>query len=484
MSNICDHYKLYNYLKDNFNNFQKTLHNPEDIENKDENYEGNHIHTTFFREYRRATWYFQYPEVIPGSNLGDNIEGSSFLFSYKIKTASHILSQTDLCQKFPSIQCKPGYKAHWTLNPGSNIFEYGTLTFNDKIIQTLDQTYCDIMNQFLPDNKKNNFNINIGNIPCLQEFSDKIPQYETSFKPPWFYQDISNSFPLYYCSILDKIEHKLILRRNINDLLIVIKEETGEFVDADMNSIAKVNDIDTTNENLILPMPQMWAVYIYLSDMECENNRSFCQNTHSFNDKKNLFLFKDIIKLENDNPISLNNKISIKIPNSEFPVTNISWVAQNQEALNNKFYSNYTTNSNNISMGWSPILNTSLSYGKSLIFKEIPSFRTERVYPEMQCGSMSYYRGYNNWCLGTTFNDENPLPGVVIKDGFITIQLTDTNPYIKLGNTSKSQDTFKFYVYLTCNKRLIFNNFATDEKMRHTSSSIKGGTEITIEGYE
>jgi len=481
MSNTCDYPKLYSYLKDNLNKYQNTLHRPEDL-TKDSDYEGNILHTVFYREYKRSTWYFQYPELVPCTYLGDNGDGYP-LYCYRVKTNSHILYNSDLCQKLPSIECQQGFRAKWTPNIGSNIFFSGELTFNDTHIHGFDYTYNDIHNQFmLSDKEKNINNINIGNIPTYKEFSDKIPQYDTSIKLPWFYQESTKSFPLYYCSILDKIEHKISLRRNINDVLIVIDDD-GNKVSADATSLLRIDGMDNINENLTLPTPQMWATYIYLSDIECEANKNMCEKMGHLHEVKNVFHFNDIIRLESENPIQLGNSINIKIQASEYPVTNISWVAQNQKALSEKYYSNYSTNSEDASVGWSPIFNTTLSYGKSLVFKEMPSYRTQRIYPSYQCASIPNENGYNNWCVGVSALGELHIPGIIIKDGYIQVKLLDTNPNLKFKIEEKSQDLFRVIVYLTISKRLIFENFQTDEKMRNTSN-VSIGTQIIIEGSE
>jgi hypothetical protein len=485
MSNTCDYSKLYLYLKDSLNKYQSSLHKPEDL-TKSSDYEGNILHTPFYKDYKRSSWYFQYPEIISGVYIGDDSGGNSHLYSYKVKTSAHLLYNTDLCQKFPSIVCKEGYRAKWIKNPGSNILESGSFTFNDTVIQSLDYIYNDLNNEFmLSPSEKEIKNINIGNISMLQEFSEKLPSYETSLDLHWFYQEYSALFPLFYCSILDRIEHKLLLRRNINDLLIVI-DSNGDFVDADITSILKINDLDLINENLTLPLPQMWGTYIYLSDFECDINRNLCESGIPIHEKRNIFTYTDMIKLENDNPVTLGTTINIKIPNTEFEVTNISWVAQNQNSLDLKNYSNYSTNCYNSVEGWSPISTTSLSYGKSLIFKDMPAFRTQRIYPKNQCCSITTEPGMNNWCMGIKMKDwnNNHIPGVVIKDGFISLKLADMNPFKNsIQKYKKCDDYFKIFVYLTVSKRLIFENYAVDEKSRNISSQING-TNIRIEGYE
>ena len=481
MSNTCDYPKLYIYLKDNLNKFQNSLHKPEDP-SKPADYEGNILHTIFFKEYRRSTWYFQYPELISSSYIGD-INNGSHLYSYKIKTNSHMFYNSDICQKLPSIQCQAGFKAKWTKNPGSNIVESAELTFNDVRIQGFDYIFIDTYKEFmLTHNQKIDYNINVGNIEMFEEFSDKIPQYDTSFKPPWFYQDITKAFPLYYCSMLDRVEHKIVLRRNINDLLIVVDSE-GNKVEADSTSLLKINDMDLIAENSTLPLPQMWGTYIYLSDIECDFNKNVCEKNDSLHKMNNIYHFTDIIKLENENPIQLNNNISIKIQNTEFPITNISWVAQNQNALSEKYYSNYTTCSENSKEGWSPICHSTLNYGKSLIFKEMPYHRTQRVYPSTHCMSIPAENGFNNWCVGLSNSNENHIPGIIIKDGYINIKLLDTNPMLKFKSGEKCEDYFKVYVLLYCSKRLIFDNFTIDDRVRNTSLQTSG-TQIIIEGFE
>lgn len=485
MSNVCDYTKLYNFLKDNLNTFQISLHQPEDKDHEDgEYYIGNEINTIFFRDYKRSSWYFQYPEIVPFSATGDDTGTETQVFVYKVKTQAHTFTASDICQKLPSIRCKPGYKAKWGHNIGSNIFEEGVLTFNDQQLQFLDQIYIDHYNQTMTTkDEKYAIKQNLGNIDILQTFSDVLPAYETSFKPPWFYQYTSNVFPLYYCSMLDKFEHRITLRRNIANLLIVVDETTGDIVEANSASISKIGEAEVTNDTLTLPVPTMWGTYIYLSDAECEANRYICEEETSLHDKKNIFHIEDIIKLQYENLIYANNTntITIKIPHTEFPVTNFAWMAQNQKSVSIHEYSNYSTNYQNCMQGWSPIFNSTLSYGKSLIFKDMASFRTERVYPSTQRKSIPEEPGYNNWSLGLIL-EEYPVPGVVVKDGYLSVKFMDTNPFIRLGVGSKCNDAFRCFLYMTYSKRLTFEYFAVDERSRHASTTSTNGTQIKIEG--
>ena len=54
---------------------------------------------------------------------------------------------------------------------------------------------------------------------------------------------------------------------------------------------------------------------------------------------------------------------------------------------------------------------------------------------------------------------------------------------LKFKSGEKCEDYFKVYVLLYCSKRLIFDNFTIDDRVRNTSLQTSG-TQIIIEGFE
>lgn len=477
MANACDQPKLFNALKETLSKFQGSLHRPEDV-SLGAVHPGNHVHTIFYTQSRRTSYYYHYPEVLPHVNSTD-----SPVYIYRAKSSPHGLLSTDICQKLPSVVCNEGYEARWTHNVGSNIVETGTLTLNDEIIQSFDSVSVDFHGQsMINPGSRDQRSINLGNIPSLQQWSGTLHEFETNFQLPWFYSaDCTKYFPLYYCGMLDHLEHSLKLRRNLNDLLIVRHIASGKLVPADATSIDHYGGNRIKDHKLELPVPQMYGEYMYLSDIECEFNRAVCDKGDEIHNRRNVFYVEDVISMSSENAVELGTTVTFQIPNTEYPVVSFAWAAQNATAVANKYYSNYSTNAEDHSIGWSPIATSTINPGKAPIFKDMPSFRTERVYPMTQMACVPDEKGFNFWAMGVNQGDSNFEPGVVIKNGSVSVKLADMDPFLKLKEEGPAHATDKYFVHLrmTYIKRLTFTSFSIDERSRGTTRS-----EISITGSE
>jgi hypothetical protein len=476
MSTLDNFPKLFEHLKSGLNSYQKNLHFTE-IPNEDSNDEG--VGSQLVKEYKRSTWYFQFSELLPSSN-----KGNSNTLSFKVRNNPHGLKSTDLTQYLPSIICREDYECRWTHNVGSNVIISGEFTFNDDCMQTIDYISNDHYGQTMIDSsKRDDRSLLLGNSLSLQSWASRLPSSSTSYKIPWFNsQSPDKYFPLYFCGMLDSINQVLTLRRTIDDLLIVRNKHTGEKVKADSKSLLSIGGNVVDNSSLTLPMPELWGKYIYLSDSELSFNRRQCSvepvDTDNFNNGRNVIYVENIIKLgDNLNPTTLNGKtISIDIQNTEYPIQRILWLAQNQKALKEKYYSNYSTNSNDHNEGYSPILNTTINInGKGNLIKNYPAFRTEYVDIIDQFPCVPREPGYNSFCPGIhAQNEDSPNPGYIINNGFIKVQLGDTNPYLEI-DSSKSccENEFMFYAYIVVLKRLTFYDFPANDNDRGRSSKLK-----------
>lgn len=474
MTTNIDQNKSFTVLKDSLTTFQNSLHKPEDISRGSE-YEGNNIMSIFYPEYKKTTWYYKFSEPLQASSSSE----TDTFYIFKAKSNAHGLLSTDLSQKLPSIECNPGYLAKWTHNVGLNVVESGTFCLNDNILQTIDSGYNDCVLQFCASSgRRDEVSLNLGNIPQLQEYQSILPKFTTSYKLPWYYsEDPSKVFPMYYCGLFDRVEHKMVLKRRINDLL-EIKDINGNRVPADHISLKKIDGVAVTPNMLYLPPPQMYGTYIYLSDMECEYNRERCikSDDGSTSHKKNVFYIKDMIKIEDENPSRLGNIVNIDIKNIDYPIIKLYWTAHNQSS----YYSNYSTNSEDHRLGWSPLEEVSLNWGKSYIFRNMPAHRFERILPICEFSSTPLEPGYGGWSMGVDIRESGPLPGILFRDGQFSVKLNDTNPYINLDPTAqRSTDFYKVSLYLVYIKKLTFDTYPLDEKSRQSI-----GAQISISGGE
>lgn len=461
----------FDNLKASLSDFQKTLHLPADTR-KGKDDPGNLVYTVFFCQYRKATWYFHFPEQMESAANDDTC------FTFKAKPQPHGLLFSDLCQRLPTIVCQDGYEARWTHNVGSNVMIEGIFMHNDVPLQHIDYVYNDMHGQcMIPEDQRKARAINIGNLAYLQNWSDELAPHDASFTMPWFYSsDFSSYFPLYLCGFLDRIDHRLTLRRMVNDLLLVRRAGTNTHVSVDSKSIKSIDGKAPTGDALKLPMPTVWGEYLYLSDGECDYNRQcFAAAEKKDVQSHNILYIDDIIPCDEDNPVALGNTVMVKTESSGYPVHAFGWVAQNADAKEAKYYSNYSTNALDHASGWSPIAYSSLSLGSNgKVYEKLPSFRTERVHTPRHYPCMPEEPGYNFWALGAKAKDHNPKPGVVIKNGSLTVRLADMNPMIHLHRRRESPCGSNFYVRLrmTYTKRVVFSKFPPTEKDRDTGRSV------------
>ncbi|CAH6418682.1 Divergent major capsid protein [uncultured virus] len=442
------------------------MHMPEDLK-KGADHKGNEVSTVFFREYRRSTWYYQFSEVLEVSNAESK-------FTFRVKPQPHGLLYTDLNQRLPQVVCRDGYEARWCHNPASNVVVSGMFVHNDTPIQTIDQVGNDMYGQSMIKDDRDTRDLNMGNSVLLQSWNSALPNFETSFMLPWFYAKNSASyFPLYFCGILDRIEHRMELRRDVGQLLHVREKKTGEAVAPDSKSL-KSFDGKAVTQSPRMPVPTMWGQYLYLSDLECTGNRCAVGSDREIGDFRNIFYIDDYIIVDEENPKALGDSVCLKISQTDYPVHGIGWVAQNYEALRDGYYSNYTTNPDDHQEGWSPIEESSLDLGSKVrILTKMPSYRTERVLPGKQYACVPRVPGFNFVSLAVYSPEDTHKPGVVIKNGELTVKLRDTNPLVGIRDGQKaSSSTFLVKARLSYTKRVVFKEFLTQESQRTTKNSV------------
>lgn len=470
----ADHYKTFVGMKETLTAFQRSLHMPEDVK-KGPAYAGNQITTPFYKQYKKATWYYHFDQPLDATmpDVVDNHEGCT----YTVQSRPHGLLKTDLCQELPPVVCNPGYEAAWTYNVGSNIMVDGTMIFNDVRLQYVDQIYNDGFGQSgIPEDQRTDYEKNLGNIGMLGTWQDVLPKFITSYAPPWFYsKDLSNYFPLYFCGFLDKVIHRISLRRNIGDLLRVREKDTGKLVPVDPISIKSINGRPVSEVSIKLQPPIMYGQFLYLTEDECSYNR--CADS---GEKRNILHVEDIYADQTRNPVRLDTSYEFKINNTEYPVHNIMWMAQNETAKAENYYSNYTTNPSDHASGWSPLESITINPGRGPIVQNMPGWRTERVHPGRQNICSPKVQGMGFWSPAVRASEHNAVPGIVFKNGSITINLKDSNSFIGLKYDEKaSTDLFTIHIRLVYLKRVVFKDYPRDEADRTSKRSV-----VEIQGAE
>ena len=463
MSTSAEKQNLFTTLKEQLSPFQKSLHEKEGNDLEDSPSEDS-LYSIFYKQYKKTPYYVHYPEIMDVNIL--NKYGVKY-HVYKVNNSPHALMNSDICQKLPYIKCKPGYKARWTHNVGSNIIVEGYFMVNEKKIQSIDYRYNDHYNQTMVNpGMRYNINKNLGNHISGDEFKEILPRFETSYKPNWFYsKNVSSFFPLIYCGFFDKIEHHLVLRTKISDLL-EIRDVHGRVARFSSDSIASVDNTTNIADDMHLETPQMWGEYVIFSPEQCIAFTHLCNQRSSDVISRNIYYIEDVVVVPQENFAKLGNDYTLELKDVKAPCLRISAVAQNQRALQQKNYSNYSNNSEYSAEGFCPIKTVSLYKGNDPIFRNMPSFRLERVYTENHYSCVPNEPGFISWCFGNDATDSLIAhPGIVFNNGKMVFSLEDSDCTFD-GVEEECNDEFKIFVFLTVLRKLKFENFPMEENDR------------------
>jgi hypothetical protein len=462
--NMSDPKKLFEETRKSLTPYQHSLHYATGPKNEDD-HPDNKIHAVFYSAFRKSTWYFHHPSKIDCVNPGDDTTATV----YRAKaTPQHGLLYTYLIAKLPAIKAKPGYQVRWCPNVGLNIFKTGVLYFNDNQLQNIDSVYCDnYIQTMISPNERETVDVGLGNVDELQNWSTSLPSYSTSFTIPWFYSlEHTSVFPLYMCGAMDRLEHNLLLRRKISQLLMIRKiGDNNESTMVPFNPEYVTIGTGPSVTEPEIPMPEMYGEYLFLTEMEC----NFYRCNASGRDMINI---DSVYSAEAENPSPLEKTVAITFAEIGYPVHTIHWVAENHTAMEHNYHSNYTTNPLDHTTGRSPIESSTLETSKGPIFRNLERVHTERVHPSKHFRSVPHTPGYNAWTFGMRGYDVDPKPGINMSNGKLTVKLKDTNPYLDDGDTKPPQDTYTIKVRLVYTHRLKFKSWPATEELRSTQPAV------------
>lgn len=462
---MSDYKKFFEETRKGLSSYQRSLHYPTGPKGESDHVD-NQVQAVFYTTSKKTTWYFHHPAKLDCGISGSEKNSVSFRAR---STPHHGLLYTYLTAKLPAIKAKAGYEVRWCPNVGINIFETASLSFNDDIIQNLDHIYCDdYVQTMVPKNELESVNIGLGNIETLQKWNTVLPPHSTSFVIPWFYTlDPTAFFPLYMCGAMDRIEHNLILRRKISQLLMVRKigaPDSEPSIVPFSSEYVTVGNGPQVNEPEI-PIPEMFGEYLYLTDVESNYYR--CQVPR---DSINI---DSVHSIDSENPSTLDKTVVVNIPEISYPVHTIHWVAENTTARSSNYHSNYTTNPINHTIGHSPVEWTTLETSKGSIFKNLESYHTERVHPQRHFRATPQTPGYNSWSFGMRAHELGPKPAINMSMGKLTVRLKDTDPFLETDPTRKAcSDTFVLKVRLVYTHKLKFKSFPATEEERSSRNAV------------
>lgn len=339
-----------------FTLFQKELHRrrgEKDANGKVSMSEG--ISTSFQHRFKKISWYTPIKEKLLSSKNGNEI----------IYTASNTydhLMKSFLTLTLPPLRIKSKfqskYRMCWTHNVGINININAKLQINDITLNSFDSVGHDILSQWgyltKPGFKKLHL-ISIGSIPKLENWMTYLPAHQLNVLQPFYYAKASHlALPILGAS-LNQFKHIYLFRNKILDLLRMqrFNEKTQTWVDIPSHQGALAID-GIKDKHSVLSQPELWGRYAKITDEERDWYRQ-CQDVHEY-------YYDDLVVCDDKNTKIYGQTAEIDLKSST-PIKAIFWVNENLLSSKNNNYSNYTTNSENINLGWNPSKSYSLIYG-------------------------------------------------------------------------------------------------------------------------
>lgn len=338
--------------------------------------ERDNMFTPFFQEYSRSIWH-----TVVKSKMDNNTArggGSEFHdVNYIVNNNFHYLLKTRMCFTLPAVTVKPEYvdkvRIAWCHNVGINIIVTASFYENDNRYSTIDPVWIDdnmAWFQSPGSGKRNGVNIGIGKVPILEDWTTterpSLPSYEIDWVQPWFYSEHTfTAFPIFYLGKNCKAEHRYTFR-NLKDLLRVQKLKGDEWVD-----LVNRREIDSLVEfsSSTHVIPDLWADYAFLTKLELVWHKSEC---HGLEDGHSYYI-KDIESFDSPNPAVSGSTTENKLSCNN-PALAIFWKAENEKAMSNHNFSNYTTNDSDVYDGWDPIkYSTIQTEGKNKIIDRVSS---------------------------------------------------------------------------------------------------------------
>lgn len=340
----------------------------------------------FYQAFIKSTWWSSVPMKLKCTEDGDEV-------IYAANDTFHFLMYSYISYTLPSIRVLPKYKGRariaWPHNIGTNPIVRACFKQDDDTYHTWDNVWADIYFQFYQSpgaGKRENHNIGIGNVECLENWSESLPNYPINVDQPWFYSmDHALAFPLLYKGSQSRAEHRYTFRRKITDLLrIQILTKQGHWKNVDKNR-HKYLDVGA---DATLPLPELWGRYAYVSDGEVKWHKT-CRD-------ERVFYTRDVEVCDTSNPNAYKSTSEVTF-HSTNPCLAFFWVAENQDARATGNLSNYTTDVNDVYSGWDPIKSTTLKYGTTVRIDNMASHHFSIAEPRKHFPSAPSERGYHGY---------------------------------------------------------------------------------------
>jgi len=401
----------------------------------------------FAKDPSPITYYYPYEKPIDGvatkkRMLDDyKLNNGEISIEYELNDSSYGLCGVSLGLMLPQVRALPGYVVKWCTNVASHAFKYGSLTHTKTRVNYYDElTFDDYLCRMEGRDDFQSMWEELGNVPELQEFSTLLPQKETIYRPPLFFndEDTTNMFPLYLCTYRDEIKLNLAMVTDPQSLLIIAKEKANGEIElitpvpgtryAEFMIDGKVVNTFST--------PEGCGHYTYISKEERDEN--WCEN----NSNCLSFFVDQAIPFSSPNE-ARDSTVSINNMKTDYPVTKVTWVA---ELVGNKarhVYSNYTSNpSPFFQNSLSPIAFSSINNGTVDLLKNCPGSITTLHNSSFYNRRKAPIPGINIRSIGVRNDSKTIKPGFYFRNGTMEFALEERDHEVKNGNRNPIGEKF------------------------------------------
>lgn len=380
------------FILDTISDLQKEVHSTTSLD------EG--MTSVFYHPFRKTTWFAHLPVKLKSTEDGDDV-------TYTVNNTFHFLMYSYMRCFFPEIKVKKQFqntvRICWPHNMGTSPIIEADFKIDDDPFQSFDGVWCDIHNQFyMKPGFREHHNMYIGNEPSFESWKTGLPAYTTNVHQPWFYS-MGVAFPLYYTSSQTTITHRYRLRRNVIDLLRMQILRSGKWQELKR---VKHEYLERVTPNTRLPTPELWARYSYNTENEIAWLKECGQSsTHT------LYI-KDVARCDASNGSRYKDVAEVDL-HCDTACLAMFWVAENINATQCRNFSNYTTDSSNLYMGWDPIRRTTLRHGNVVHLKSMDSDHFSAAEPRYHFPSPPSEPGYHAFSFAFDSTSTDADVGIV-----------------------------------------------------------------------
>lgn len=426
---------------------------------------------------------FHYPDI---NNTNEEVNSRFTYIFEKSSWSSHIRSKMHANENGKTVTYNPGKKYDflfdcimtfelpeyrvneafknliqicWTPNCAHHISQFSCLKLDDDIVGTLNPIWMDIR-EACYEKRRGFYKRMIGSSSLMTEWTNFLPRQVVNVPQPWFYtKHISQALPLLNGS-MNVVTHEYKFNLDISKFLRMRgrKSETDEFRPIKFNKSWVTGDAK-------IKTPELWGRFAQVSEEERTWHKKM-------SDTRNI---DDVILITYPNTVKCGETITVPL-NAKLPCKAYFWVAENQESLKYNYYSNYSTNPDNIMAGWNPCSSYKIKYtNDEKVSASYEQSEFSELYTFFPGGSKN--PGYNVHCNCYDIkNIHTAEPSVVphVLSASLELTLENTDPYnsqkideneIIIDSPEENKCSFKIHVAMIVTKKLKISWKESEKKL-------------------